>query len=65
MWQLVTSVKKEEQAIIVLLESLDCNSKSEKAVSELTANELNTSDGMNILIGKLECFSVGNYGRSL
>ena len=29
MWQLVTSVKKEKQAIIVLLESLDCNSKQE------------------------------------
>ena len=54
MWQLVTSVKKEEQAIIVLLESLDCNSKAEKAVSELTVNELNTSDGMNILFGKLD-----------
>ena len=38
----------------MLLESLDCNSKAEKAVSELTANELNTSDGMNILIGKLD-----------
>ena len=54
MWQLATSVKKEEQAIVVLLESLDCNAKAEKAVSELTANELNTNEGMNLLITKLD-----------
>ena len=53
-WQLVTSVKKEEQTIIALLESLDCTTKAEKAISELTGNELKTNDGMKIVIGKLD-----------
>ena len=52
-----TSVKKEEQVIILLLESLDCNAKAEKAVSELTANELNTNDGIDIVIRKLDSIS--------
>ena len=34
--------------------SLDCNAKAEKAVSELTASELNTNNGMDILIRKLD-----------
>ena len=38
----------------MLLESLDSNAKAEKAVREFTANELNTNDGMDILIGKLD-----------
>ena len=38
----------------MLLESLDCNAKAEKAVNELTANELNAIDGMDILIRKLD-----------
>ena len=36
MWTLVTAVPKREQAIIVLLESLDGNHKAEKAVADLT-----------------------------
>ena len=44
MWQLVTSTDEKEQAIVVLLESLDGNTKAEKAVSEFTAIKLN-SDG--------------------
>ena len=44
MQKAVTSVKKEEQAIVVLLESLDCNAKSEKTLCEPTAHELNTND---------------------
>ena len=35
MWKLVTSIKKEEQAIIVLLESLDCNEKQKKQLVNL------------------------------
>ena len=36
MWQLMASFEiKKEQAIVVLLESLDYNTKAEKAVSEL------------------------------
>ena len=53
-WKLVTSVKKEEQTIIVLLESLDCNAKVENAVSELTTSKLYTNDGMDILTKKLD-----------
>ena len=63
-WKLVTSVKKEEQTIIVLLESLDCNAKVENAVSELTTSKLYTNDGMDILTKKLD-FSIRNNRFSL
>ena len=46
MWQLVTSIDKKEQAIVVLLESLDNNTKAEKTFSEFTATELNSDGGM-------------------
>ena len=36
----------------MLFESLECNAKVEKAVSEFTINQLNTYDSMNILTGK-------------
>ena len=54
MWQLVTSVPKKEQAIIILLDSIEGNAKAEKAVSDLTANELNNDEGFNILFTKLD-----------
>ena len=54
MWTLVTAVPKREQAIIVLLESLDGNHKAEKAVADLTADELNKGDGLKILLEKLD-----------
>ena len=54
MWTLVTAVPKREQAIIVLLESLDGNHKAEKAVADLTADELNKDDGLKILLEKLD-----------
>ena len=53
-WTLVTAVLKREQAIIVLLESLDGNHKAEKAVADLTAVELNKDDGLKILLEKLD-----------
>ena len=49
MWKLVTSVEAKEQGIVVLLDSLDGNAKAEKAVSELTAAELNVENGLNLL----------------
>ena len=54
MWQIVTSVEKKQQAIIIFLESLEGNPKAEKAVSELTATDLNTDGGMNLLFEKLD-----------
>ena len=54
MWQLVTSVPKKEQAIIILLDAIEGNAKAEKAVSDLTANELNNDEGFNILFAKLD-----------
>ena len=42
MWQLVASVEKNQQAIIIFLESLEGNLKAGKAVSDLTATDLNT-----------------------
>ena len=54
MWKIVTAVPKEQQAIIVLLESLEGNIKAEKAVSELTASDVNDENGMKALIEKLD-----------
>ena len=51
MWTLVTNVPKKEQAIVVLLEE---NQKAEKAVSDLTATQLNVDDGLEVLLDKLD-----------
>ena len=53
MWQLVTSVPKNEQAITVWLESLGSNVKVEKATDQFTATDLNADDGMKTLLNKL------------
>lgn len=53
MWQLVTSVPKNEQAITVWLESLGSNVKVEKAIDQFTATDLNADDGMKTLLNKL------------
>lgn len=53
--QLVTSVPKKEQAIvIIMLESVDNNAKAEKDVCKFTAAKLNTDEGMTLLILKLD-----------
>ena len=44
MWKM----PKEQQAIIVLLEALAGNAKAEKAVSELTATDINNENGLKI-----------------
>ena len=54
MWTLVTNVPKKEQAIVVLLEALEGNQKAEKAVSNLTATQLNVDDGLKVLLDKLD-----------
>ena len=54
MWKIVTTVPKKEQAIVILLDSLEGNAKAEKAVSELTATDLNNDDGIDILFQKLD-----------
>ena len=53
MWQLVSSVPKNEQAITVWLESLGSNVKVEKAIDQFTATDLNADDGMKTLLNKL------------
>ena len=53
MWQWVTSVPKNEQAITVWLESLGSNIKVEKAIDQFTATDLNADDGMKTLLNKL------------
>ena len=54
MWEIVTSVDKKERATIVLLDALEGNVKATKAVQDLRAEELNMTDGMNILLHKLD-----------
>ena len=54
MWKLKhVYILKEQPALFPLSESLECNAKTEKAVSELTATDLNTENGMSTLIWKL------------
>ena len=53
MWEIVTSVDQKERAI-VLFDALEGNVKAEKAVQDLRAEELNKTDGMNILLNKLD-----------
>ena len=57
MWALVTSIPKKEQAIVVLLEALDENIKAEKAVSELTASNLNVQGCIGTCIFMVLCLS--------
>ena len=54
MWKVATVIPKEQQATIVLLESLEGNAKAEKAVSELTVTDVNYENGMNLLIEKFD-----------
>ena len=50
----MTNVPKKEQAIVVLLEALEGIQKAEKAVSDLTATQLNVDDGLKVLLDKLD-----------
>ena len=52
MQKTVTAIPKEQQTIIVLLESLKGNAKAEKAVSESTTVDVN-ENGMKLPIEKL------------
>ena len=54
MWELVCGTPKNEQGIIVLLQSLSGNKKAEKAVSTLTVTDLHKGTGLNELITKLD-----------
>ena len=54
MWKIITAIPKEQQAIIVPLESDEGNAKAEKAVSELTATSVYNENGMKLLTEKLD-----------
>lgn len=54
MWQLVTPVPKNEQAIVVVLESLEGNAKAERAASELQTESLHHDDGMERLLAHMD-----------
>ena len=54
MWKRVTSVERREQGIVVLLDSLEGNSKAEKAVSDFTDTDLYVDDGLKKLLDKLD-----------
>ena len=54
MWKIVCSIPPKEQGIIVLLQSIINNKKAEKAVSTLTAHDLNRETGPNVLTEKLD-----------
>ena len=54
MWRVVCGSAKKEQAIIVLLQSLNENKKAEKAGSKLTVTDLNVDDGLEKLLERLD-----------
>ena len=54
MWELITSVPKKEQGIIVLLEALEGNAKTEKVLPDIKANELNVENGLKFITDKLD-----------
>ena len=54
MWELITSVPKKEQGIIVLLETLEGNAKAEKVLADIKANELNVENGLKFITDKLD-----------
>ncbi|XP_078481410.1 uncharacterized protein LOC100184952 [Ciona intestinalis] len=54
MWQLVSDVKKSEQAILINLYALEGHVKAQRAISGLAIEELHSDDGMNILLAKLD-----------
>ena len=54
MWKVICGAPKNEQGILVLLQSLTGNKKAEKAVSTLTTADLHKEAGLKILIRKLD-----------
>nr|CAB3262901.1 uncharacterized protein LOC100184952 [Phallusia mammillata] len=54
MWQLVTPVPKKEQAIVVVLEAFEGNTKAERAVSELSTEHLHHDNGMLRLFAHMD-----------
>ena len=53
MWQIITSIPKKEQSIVVLLDSLKGNTKAEKAVADIKAEKIN-NDGVKAITDKLD-----------
>ena len=53
MWQIITSVPKKEQGIVVLLDSLEGNGKAEKPIADIKVEEVNIGDGIKVIIEKL------------
>ena len=53
-WEIVTSIEKKERGIIVMLDSLEENSKSQKSASKLTSTQINTEDSLKPLLEKLD-----------
>ena len=58
MWQIVTLVEKNQQAITIFLESLEGNLKAEKAVSDLTITDLDNDQGINLFEKLTKYFKV-------
>ena len=54
MWQLVTDLDQKTRALAV---TLCLNGRAREAALEIKAEELNTNDGMEILLTKLDCLS--------
>ena len=53
MWTIVSGIEKNQQAILVVLQTLSGNKRAEKAVSCFTAEELNVDTGLKTVTDKL------------
>ena len=54
LWEIVTTVDKNERAIIVLLDALERKLIGEKTVHDMRMKELNTDNGMAVLFRKFD-----------
>ena len=54
MRQIITSVLRKEQGIVVLLDLLEGNGKAEKAIADIRAEEVNNGDGIKVIIDMLD-----------
>ena len=54
MWQMVTSVPKKEQGILVRLVSFEDDKSAERTISRMKKETLNQEDGLDQLIKELD-----------
>ena len=54
MWQIVTSLEKKEQGVMVHLVAFDDDKTASRAVSKIKCSDLHADDGMDKLLAALD-----------